>query len=686
MKNLLCCLLVASAIGSVTATELVVDQKEGVYKTIGAAVKAAKAGDTIVVKDGVYHERVMVQEYYKDAPLTIKAADGARAIVSGFEPITGWKPWKDGIYVAKSAGEVKDLYVGYVPQQCSRWPANGTRLPIKETDLKGRRFVVEPADDPCLAEMAKDVKNAICFYYFAFGNSFGSPRIAGYDSKSGVISFDEKNWSKWLKPENNRYSFMNHPALITRPGHWAYVSDDPAAPAKGGSVYFKPAKVEDLEKTCCPGIGRELVTVAHWKNRAGNVVIDGLEVCGGLSDGIRIGGDDIEVRNCIVHHNCGAGIAMRGVKNITVRSNFVCANFNGIGVASAEKVLVEGNEVAHNIMDGVVVAGNISGRKTGTPGASPPTKDVTVRRNYMHHHFCQGHPDNMQMYRDVSDIRIEDNFNVWGGQSLMTEETSDVKFSGNLFMGCGAVMVICGHGNSDNWTIERNTLWGAGYGFFSFTGKGYDVKGNVLIGGAMPYGEAAREVRSSGNFFSPSYCGRTAKPWRKYDDLAKAQQELGQEQGSRAGDPKLANMPLLCAMGGANGDSVDSLAMRKDTAKDDFAVGDRIELNGEGAFRTVTAWDGKTLSFEPALQDPPFRGVMVANWKQAKSPAIDCRPAKDSDLLVDGKPAFGSVISAADFMNGDLLGKGTRTLPVLPADVVASIPDPNQVVVPCRGH
>ncbi len=686
MNRMMGWLLCALAAGSATAAELVVDQKSGVYRTIGAAVKSAKAGDTIVVNDGVYRERLVIQEYYEGAPLTIRPAEGARAVISGFEPVTGWQEWKNGIYVAKVSGEVKDLYVGYIPQQCSRWPANGTRLPIKETDLKGQRFVVEPVADPCLDEMAKDVKNACCFYYFAYGNSFGCPRIAGYDPKTGVISFEPKNWSKWLKPENNRYSFMNHPALITRPGHWAYVSDDPAAPAKGGSVYFRPMDKADLEKTQRPAIERDVVFIGHWKNRVGNVVLDGLEVCGGVGDGIKIGGDDVVIKNCIVHHNIGGGISARGVKNVRICSNFVFQNLNNLGVASVENVLIEGNEVAHGVMDGIVVAGNTSGRKAGEKGAMPPTKNVTVRRNYMHHHICQGHPDNMQMYRDVSDIRIEENFDIWGGQSLMTEETSDVKFTGNLFMGCDAVMVICGHGNSDNWLIERNTFWGAGYGFFSFTGKGYTVKGNVLLGGGMQYGEAERGVKSSGNFFAPTFFGRTAKPWRKYDDLAKAQAEIGQEHGSMSGDPKLANMPLTCSIGVADGDSVTSLAMRKNTGRDDFALGDKIELNGDGKFRVVTAWDGRILSFEPALKDPPFRGVMVANWKQAKTTAIDCRPASDSELLVDGKPAFGSMISAADFMKGDLLGKGTRTLPVLPPDVLASIPDPNQVVVPCRGH
>lgn len=36
----------------------------------------------------------------------------------------------------------------------------------------------------------------------------------------------------------------------------------------------------------------------------------------------------------------------------------------------------------------------------------------------------------------------------------------------------------------------------------------------------------------------------------------------------------------------------------------------------------------------------------------------------------------------AAFAKGDLLGKGTRTLPVLPDDVKAALPNPNKIVVP----
>ena len=667
------CLLTVVGLAAlpVLAKEIVVDasgKAKGSVPTIQKGIAAAAPGDTVLVKGGVYAERLLINKDYGSSPLTVKAAPGERVIVSGFVPITGWKELGKGVFVATADETVKDLFVGYQPQQCARWPEDGTRLPILTAETASRTFKTEPVkDNKALAVLAKDPKDAVCFYYFARGNAFGSPAIASYDATTGDIRFEEKQWNRWIGPEGNKYSFMNHPAFITRPGDWATAD---------GKVYFKPVNKEDLAKTCFRAGNRPQVTIGHWKNRVRGVILDGLEITGSGAEGVKIGGDDVVVRNCLIHHNKANGIAARGVKNVTLASNVVIANFNGIGLASVTKGLVEGNEVAHNYMDGLIVAGNISGKKTGTPGANEPTRDVVVRRNYLHHHFLMGHPDNFQMYRDVYNTTIEENFDVWGGQSLMAEEVEDVEFNGNVFMGCEAMMVICGHGNSHRWNFRRNTFWGAGYGVFSFTGHDYLVEGNLFVDSPMPYSDASAKVKSSGNHFSPSYIGKTTKPWRTYTDLKKAQDELGQEAGSTEGDAKLANFPSAWAIAGANGSALDSLAFRKGAPVDAFKPGDQIELNGDGKLRTVVSSANGILTFKPALPLPPFRGVMVANWKKAKSTTIDNRSSAK----------VGATISTVAFANGDLLGKGRRTLPEIPADVAAAWPDPNRIVCPPAGH
>ena len=100
-----------------------------------------------------------------------------------------------------------------------------------------------------------------------------------------------------------------------------------------------------------------------------------------------------------------------------------------------------------------------------------------------------------------------------------------------------------------------------------------------------------------------------------------------------------------------------------------------VELNCDGVLRTVKSCANGVLSFYPALETPPYRGVMVFNWKNAKTADIDIPP-------VDG---CGSPISPAAFRKGDLLGAGRRTIPAIPADVAEGIPSPNRPVIPPKG-
>ncbi len=705
MKNtlLLCSIFCAS---SIYAADLYVDakaaaggdgSKEKPFTTIAAGINAAKAGDVVNIKGGTYNERINISKSGTDGnPIVVRGVPGERVIVSGWKDITDWKEVGNGVYTAKVPSEVKDLYVGLKQQQCGRWPDDGTQRPVKGIDAEKMLFLTDPPKDaPFLEEIAKDPKNTVVFYYFAYGNSYGGPKLLSYDFKTGNIAFDKKNWNRWIKPDRNRYTFMNHPALVRQPGNWAYVADEKGNPKNtAGTVYFKPVNKEDLKNTRYRASAGTQVNIGHWKNPVSNVTVQNLEVTGSGGNAIFVGGKtkNISVENCLVHNNFGLGIGFRGSDNVTLRNNLVIANGNGVSVVSANKGLVEGNEIAYNLVDGLIIAGNISGRKTGTPGANPETYDVTIRRNYVHHHILQAHPDNIQIYRGVHNLVFDSNFNIWGGQSLMAEEAEDIKLTNNAVLACSAVMIICGHGNSHRWEITNNTLGCSGYGLFSFTGKDYKLSENIIWGSCnYPFDKDGNmPVVSNNNFFypyalDPGVIGRTSRPWKSFKTIDSLYEFTKQEKDSLVGELQFKNAPIFFVVTTADGNKQDSLKLRP-RSNPPFNVGDNIEINGDGIMRKITGYADGKITFTPALPQPPFRDALVMNWGKSNSTVVDLTLPADSPSRKIGKNGAGSSIDTVAFQNGDLLGTGKRNLPELPEDVKNALPDPNFVIVPPYGH
>jgi hypothetical protein len=74
-------------------------------KTIMAAVKKAKAGDSIIIENGVYREQIVFgsgKKGKKGAPITLRAKSGAKPVVKGSDVVTGWEKYKGDIWMRKN--------------------------------------------------------------------------------------------------------------------------------------------------------------------------------------------------------------------------------------------------------------------------------------------------------------------------------------------------------------------------------------------------------------------------------------------------------------------------------------------------------------------------------------------------------------------------------------------------------
>lgn len=634
------------------------------FPSIAAGLKAAQPGDSVVVRAGTYRESVRLPSGEPGRPVTLTAAAGQRVIVSGFEPIRGWQPHKGGIFVTTLDWRPDTLYVGYTAQTLAREPNEGW---YAMEAVAGRTIT----DKRNLSNRGDDLTGGSVQFHQRAGNVFFSFPIASLDAAAGAVTLDDGN--KWAKPQpGDRYLLKNRAALIDRPGEWAIEAQPDG---KSWQLFFRPGRAEDLRATQARRTDRRLVLA----DRVQHVRIEGLEVTGGTDDGIDVSNaGDVVISRCVVHNNGGAGIHLSHVARVTVSRCLALHNMNGITMRTAHEIIIEENEVALNQIDGIVVAGDVSGRY-GKPGAKPEeiTQDVIVRRNYVHHHTLWGHPDNFQLYRGVRNVRFIENLALGAGQGLMSEEVESGELTGNVILSCAANLVIFGHGNSHNWTIRNNTLGFPGYGIFSFTGTNYVAMDNLYLGAIV----VPPVYQGDYNLYGGEL--PVGPRWKKHADLASFVQATGQEQHSVAGDPRLIGVPIgHSAIDDPAGCAVDTLVLRDPGS---FSTGHYIEVNWDGVARQIATVAGKRITFAPPLPVRPYSGsTVVVNWGTRTNVLLDTRLRPDSPgtkVARNGGPV-GATINVPAFRAGDFDGDGNRDLPALPGDVRAGLPDPNNLVLP----
>ncbi len=655
------------------------------FKTIAAGVKAAAGGDVVTVKKGTYAETVVLSKSgTAEQPSVLRAAAGERVVLSGFVAITGWKEDGAGVFSTTIDGPLTELFVGLNPQPVSRWPELSEPMRhLVEPDTAALTFKDSAplADEPAIKDLIDAPKSAMAFIYVRYGNYYTSIPITKIDAATNTVTVEKANYYNNIKGKDDRYQFVNHPALITRPGHWAFVTE-----GKSTRIYFRPAKPDDLEHTQYRPGKSPMITI-NGKSRTepvSYVRVEGFEVRGSGSDGIAVRNTEhAVVTHCLSDFNSGYGITTRWNKDLQVTNNLVVANGYGMVISSVSGALVQENEVAANMVDGLLIVGNSSGK----PGGEPETDDVTVRHNYLHHHILLAHPDNLQTYSGVTNLKLDSNVLTWGGQGMMTENTQKAEIRNTVVVGTAAVAVIFGHGKSIDWTIENSTVGLGGWGAFSFTGTGYHLKNNVIWDNTL---NAGSDMESSDNLFYlfdpklPMFY--SAKPEMKtFNTPADVTAATKLEAGSvRTDQSPFKSAPAFQAVAPWDDKNTPSLLVLRNNPETSappsaFTKGDKIEVNGDHVLREVTKVNADSIEFAPPLPARPFRESMIWNWKNAESAALDLRPIKPST------PPIGSDLDIPAFERGDFNGDGKRDIPEVPEDLKAAWPNPNNVVLPLKG-
>lgn len=307
------------------------------------------------------------------APVTIRAAHGAKPRLLGGRVVTDWRRTsfngRDDVWVAdvstlKLKCQLSLFFCDGVSMTLCRHPNADPRrpysggwayVPSKTRDMKkdvdterDDEIPVKPEDwrgRECVEE------GRICI--FPRHNWWNEVKpIGSYDSTSQVLRLAKRIGGGYSMRANDRYHFMGYREDLDAPGEWYH-------DLIGGKVYFIPPDGFDPNTKRTAVAADESLAVFHL-NGVTNVVIRGLEIC-----------------------EASAAVKMQRVD----RCKVVACSFHDIGFFSGNAVTISGTRSVVRDCDvwntgayGIHVSGCRDGRY------APDTRDGNVvENNYIHH-------------------------------------------------------------------------------------------------------------------------------------------------------------------------------------------------------------------------------------------------------------------------------------------------------------
>ncbi|GAB6165798.1 hypothetical protein JCM19992_17980 [Thermostilla marina] len=606
------------------------------FTSIGEATAVAKPGDTILIHGGVYRERIRLPSGEPGKPIVLRAVSGENVWISGGTPVKEWQPAGRNLWTARLDSRPKKVLLAKRRLPVARLPREGWWRSVR-----ARQNEIE---DPVHLRSLSATTGGEIYVWIANGNTFGRYPIREIVPEQGAVRFDMGNDSRRLS-DGDRYWLENRVEWIREPGDWA---------------------VEELgdgfRLTICAPSAEALaeveVVLGEGSLVAGrkvhDVVLEGIGVYGAPRDGVEVmEGERVVVRRCGAWECGRTGISLRAVKQCSVEGCTAWWNGAGISISYSDDVAIRHCDAGYNDVDGLLVTWK--------------SRNVDVVENCSHHHLRWGHPDNVQLYRDVEKVRFERNLFLAGGQTIMMEEARDLTFEGNAFVGCAANMLIFGHGNAGDADIRRNTFLCSGYSCMSLTARDYRVFENIFMTGhgGIVYGvRGVPGYQADRNLFWGST--RAASPqimatdagWLR--DFEAVRRSTGQDGSSRYTDPGLQHAPIAFAV-------FDSKRLTECThatvvlrsGVELFRVGDHVEFDFDGVVRKVTAIDGDELTIDPPLDVLPVKSMLVANWGQSRSVALDIRPTDASPARRLGENgAVGADLDVQAYLRGDFNADG----------------------------
>ncbi|MCD6351371.1 MAG: carbohydrate-binding protein, partial [Armatimonadetes bacterium] len=378
-------------------------------RTLQAAVNKLHAGDRLLVHAGVYRETVRFARSGREGlPIVVCAAGDGPVVISGCEPISGWRKRQGQIWAAPQPwtlgpgrNQVFARGQALIEARLPNEPAPGLEMPVAGLSplwpTFGEFSIPEPTKHPGrvvskLLEGQPDDYWKGAIYYGVHYQGWSAQTGIIESSRSGEIQVGQRTRVWWFpgpypgyKPEEGRGMIVGSIHALDQPGEWCWekgvlylIPPDDGPPesieAKRRQLGLdlsgcRHINVRDLQLFACSARLEDsahctfencrFYYISHFTRfDAAGQVAKGRDTRKSGETGIYVSGHDNAFINCLLRYSAGAGLYIDGyhqtVHNCWIDQVDYCSHYlYPIVVGWQEDFLNAGHRFTYNTMSNV---------------------------------------------------------------------------------------------------------------------------------------------------------------------------------------------------------------------------------------------------------------------------------------------------------------------------------------------
>lgn len=468
------------------------------WRTLSHAAIAISSGDTVLVRDGVYRESVILRVGgTASKPVIIKNYPGEHPVIDGSEPITGWVRCRSAADCDGNANWA-NIYYAYAPAEATAQTANlhqdDHMLALAQAPNPSDPFYLDNLDDYLSVSPANITNTSIVdprleavgaadligatIAVWAQSNSVMLRTILDYRPASNKVIFEEIGGRGVYQDRDSKYSVINATStgVLDSPGEYAFSS----TPEADGThkIYLWPLNNQDVSKSGTVSVSlRDSLVYLNTSH----VTIDGFIIQKAVGKAVRTGWTDtygntlrnLEVRNCRTD-GTGNTIYIYKSHDLLIENNYVHHNAGhsrGIVVSKSSNVRVMDNIVEKVTGTCIFYQGVTKGQITG---------NLVTASNGVH-------SNGISTYAACDNILVAGNEVRRSNIAYTMNDSSNITVYNNLFDGYGETSKVAANWGDASGTIAflNNTIIGSDNNYALFTGSAENaiVENNILEGG-----------------------------------------------------------------------------------------------------------------------------------------------------------------------------------------------------------